>query len=297
MEFAPIHPHDLVVIRGKSGSRVESTTSFPLTLGTEGVGWICEVGAGVHHVSVGDRVLTPFDHPSWAGKVNAPADWMFKLPENLSGEQLAMLSVNPLTALAMLSDFVELDHGDWIIQNLANSTVGRATIVIAKHLGLRTVSVVRRDGLERDLVNIGADGVVVDGPDLADRVDNLTGGADIRLGFDAIAGSATSSIASCVRDGGTIVTYGSMSGEPCSIASRQLIVNNQTLRGFWLVKWLEQATPKHVVERQREVLRIMVSGNLQLPVAAVYPLSQVREALHHSVSRGGKVLFAMGKTP
>jgi NADPH:quinone reductase-like Zn-dependent oxidoreductase len=48
MEFAPIHPHDLVVIRGKSGSRVESTTSFPLTLGTEGVGWICEVGAGVH---------------------------------------------------------------------------------------------------------------------------------------------------------------------------------------------------------------------------------------------------------
>ena len=44
----------------------------------------------------------------------------------------AMLAINPPTALALLKEFVALERGDWVIQNAANSGVGRAVIQLAR---------------------------------------------------------------------------------------------------------------------------------------------------------------------
>src|SRR5262249_14833253 len=78
--------------------------------------------------------------------------------------------------LAAASDIVKLPPGSWVIQNGANSSVGRAVIAIAKSLGLMTVNVVRREGY---LGNKGAgcDVILLDGPDLAKRVAADTGNA------------------------------------------------------------------------------------------------------------------------
>ncbi|HEX5794273.1 MAG TPA: hypothetical protein VFY19_00420, partial [Geminicoccaceae bacterium] len=78
-----------------------------------------------------------------------------------------MLKVNPATALLMLRSYVELQPGDWVIQDAANSGVGSNLILLAKADGIRTVNVVRRDTLIEPLAAIGADVVVVDGDDLA----------------------------------------------------------------------------------------------------------------------------------
>ena len=87
----------------------------------------------------------------------------------------------------MLSDFVDLKPGDWVIQNVANSAVGRLLIVLARQRGLRTVNVVRRAELAGELKALGADQVIVDGDDLAARV-GKTGEARIMLGVEAIGG-------------------------------------------------------------------------------------------------------------
>jgi mitochondrial enoyl-[acyl-carrier protein] reductase / trans-2-enoyl-CoA reductase len=62
-----------------------------------------------------------------------------------------MLRINPPTALLLLEDHVALQPGDWVIQNVANSAVGRHVIVLAKARGLRTVDVVRRDDVAGEL--------------------------------------------------------------------------------------------------------------------------------------------------
>ncbi len=54
------------------------------------------------------------------------------LPAGIDLRQAAMVRINPPTAQLMLSDFVDLKPGDWVIQNVANSAVGRLLIVLAQ---------------------------------------------------------------------------------------------------------------------------------------------------------------------
>jgi len=92
----------------------------------------------------GDRTLVPFLHPTWAERIKTDAPWLRPLPPG-DIHQFAMMGVNPPTAYLLLTDIVKLPRRSWVIQNGANSGVGRATVAIAKSLGLRTVNVVRRD--------------------------------------------------------------------------------------------------------------------------------------------------------
>ena len=64
------------------------------------------------------------------------ATWLRPLPAG-DIKQFAMLGVNPATAYLLLTDFVAPQPGQWVIQNGANSGVGRAVIPIAKSLGRR----------------------------------------------------------------------------------------------------------------------------------------------------------------
>ena len=71
-----------------------------------------------------------------------------------------------MTAWRLLHDYVDLERGDWLIQNAANSAAGRAVIQIAHELGYRTVNVVRRGELIEELRAEGGDVVFVDGEHL-----------------------------------------------------------------------------------------------------------------------------------
>src|SRR4051812_26455374 len=59
-------------------------------------------------------------------------------------EYLATLAVNPATALRMLEDFVQLEEGDVIIQNGANSMVGLSVIQIAAARGVKSINIIRQ---------------------------------------------------------------------------------------------------------------------------------------------------------
>ena len=102
----------------------------------------------------------PFLHPAWAERIKTDAPWRRPLPPG-DVNQFAMLGVNPPTAYRLLTDIVKLPPGSWVIQIAGNSGVGRATIAIAKSLGLRTVNVVRRDEAVAELKALGGDVVVV----------------------------------------------------------------------------------------------------------------------------------------
>ena len=114
----------------------------------------------------------------------ADARRLVPLPEGADPQQLAMLTVNPATASLMLTEFVTLAPGDWVIQNVANSAVGGYLVQLAKLRGLKTVNVVRRESAVASVLADGGDVVLVDGDDLPARVKAAVGGAAIRLGID-----------------------------------------------------------------------------------------------------------------
>ena len=97
---------------------------LPAIMGTEGAGRVVAMGAGVKHLKEGDRTLVPFLHPSWAERIKTDAPWLRPLPPG-DINQFAMMGVNPPTAYLLLTDIVKLPRESWVIQNAANSGVGR----------------------------------------------------------------------------------------------------------------------------------------------------------------------------
>jgi mitochondrial enoyl-[acyl-carrier protein] reductase / trans-2-enoyl-CoA reductase len=286
---SPINPSDLSMLSGTYGM----LPKLPATPGSEGVGRVLAVGAHVTEVAVGDLVILPLGSGTWREKLTVRAAQLLPLPASADPLQFAMSSINPPSAYLMLKDYGELKEGDWVIQNAANSAVGQYLIRFAKNRGIKTVNVVRRAELGESLRAIGADVVVVDGPDLAARVAEATGKARIRLGIDAVAGAATGRLASCLAEGSTLVNYGAMSGESCHLAPQQLIFRDIHLRGFWLSTWFRKAGREGARELLAKMTELLSSEAFKVDIEATYPFSRIKEAIAHAQREGrsGKVLL------
>jgi len=283
----PINPADLLTITGGYAVRPQ----LPATLGAECVGRIAAVGSDVRHLAVGDRVIN-LGRDNWCQRRKVPAAQVLKVPADADVLQLAMLKVNPATALMMLRNYVELQPGDWVIQDAANSGVGTNLIRLASAAGIRTVNVVRRESLIAPLLEIGADVVVVHGADLAERVGHATGGGAIRLAIDAIGGEMVLRLADCLVEGGTVVNYGLLSGQPCQLGAHHTIFKDITLTGFWLQKALTSMARPDLETLYGDLAARIADGTLRVEIEATYPIEEIKAALAHAgrEGRGGKVL-------
>lgn len=286
---APINPSDVLTLTGEYGI----LPPLPAIGGNEGVGRVEQLGEGVSNVKVGQTVLLPVGSGTWVTHLQAPAAKLIPLPD-ADPQQLAMMTINPPTASLLLSQFVDLQPGDWVIQNAANSGVGGYLIQLAKLRGFKTINVVRREAAVAGLKAEGGDVVLVDGPDLHKRVREATGGAKVMLGIDAVGGAATDHVASCLSEGGTLVNYGLMSGEPCQVSAASFVFRDVTLRGFWLAKWFQKATPAEQMKVFGELTQLIASGKLKARIAATYKVDQIKEAVAAAASgeRDGKILIA-----
>jgi len=287
VEAFPLNPADLLTIEGGYAVR----PPLPATLGAEGVGRVVAVGKRVTNLAVGDRVLN-LGRDNWAQRLRIKAAAAIKVPADGDPLQLAMLKVNPATALLMLRSYVTLEPGEWVIQNAANSGVGTNLIRLARAAGLRTINVVRRAELVAPLKAAGADMVLVDGPDLANRLAEAADGAAPRLGIDAVAGEATLRLADCLAEGGTLVNYGLLSGAPCMLGAHHTIFKGLTLTGFWLSCVLTTSPRARIQALYAELLERLADGTIRVPVEATYAIEDIKAAVAHAgrAGRGGKIL-------
>ncbi len=290
MEAAAMHIADLRTITGSD------TFRFPLprTPGFEGIGHVIRVGEGVTTPKVGDRVFPALASGTFREEVRCRAEACMPAPQG-DAVQLSLLTVNGPTAQVLLDDFANFSSGDWLIQNAANSSCGRYLIRLARRRGVRTVNVVRRESMIADLRELGGDVVILDGPDLAARVSAATGGAPVKLGIDAVGGAATQRIAECLAPDTNLVSYGSMSGEPCHLDFYLMFRQGITLHGLSFARQFRRRTPQQVRDMYAQLAELMASGELVTPIAGVYPLERVVDACAHAARTGsereGKVVI------
>ena len=283
----PINPADLSFCRGN----YRLHPALPATPGAECVGRITAVGAGVTGLKPGNLVIN-MQRENWAQARRVRAEDAMPIPAGLDLAQAAMLRINPPTAQLLLEDHVALQPGDWVIQDVANSAVGRHLIVLAKSRGWRTINVVRRDDVAAELRTLGADAVVQDGPDLPERARDAAGGSPIRLGIDAISGEACRRIADCVSDGGVVVNYGSLSGQDPQVSRAAINVRGVTLTGFNLGRGLAKRNLDQVRALYTDLATKLRDGVLSAPVDSTYPIERIKDALGHAqrAGRHGKIL-------
>jgi NADPH:quinone reductase-like Zn-dependent oxidoreductase len=201
--------------------------------------------------------------------------------------QEAMLAINPPTAVLLLSEYVGLKPGEWVVQNAANSGVGRWVIAFAKTRGLKTVNIVRRPELVAELEALGGDVVVVDSPDVPERIKAAVGQAELRLALDGVSGPATGVLAATLSPRGTLVSFAAMSEGRMSINPLDVIFKPLIVRGFWLG---HPEIASKIAPAVAQAASMIASGRVHIPVAETYPLSAIKEAVAHA-QRGGKILL------
>jgi NADPH:quinone reductase-like Zn-dependent oxidoreductase len=293
LEAAPVHLADLKNIHGMKWFRTEN---FPATPGYEGVGRITAVGPSVSDWKIGDRVFLPIEYGAWREQIAAQAATLWRAPEGIPAEQLALVPINLQTAYLMLEDIRPLAPGDWIIQNAANSNVGHYLIRLAKKRGYKTVNIVRRPELIQQLTALGADITLLDGPDLAARAATATGGGNIVLGIDAIAGDATQRLIECLSGpGGVVANYGLLSGAMCHVAPEDMMFRGVSLTGFFTSRSISKMTPEEVSVMRQEIVTFLQSDMPHVPIAGAYTMSEIQNALAHAArvghERNGKVIL------
>src|ERR1700676_2548661 len=283
-EYAPINDSDLLVASGLYAVHPK----LPSVVGNEGAGKVLAVSDGVQNAKVGDRVVVPHGVFSWAEKVLAPAEEAIVLPPEIDPQQAAMLSINPPAAALLLEEFVPLKPGDWIVQNAANSGVGRAVIVFAKQMGLRTINIVRRPELIQELKEMGADIVLLAGPSTAAEANRATGGALVRLALDGVGGDATGTLLDFVGWDAKIVCYAAPTRDLIKLNPFGPVAKRASIHPFFM--HYPDNLPK-IPEKIRAAAELVANHQLRLPIAAVYPVRRFPEALRHALGGGGKVLL------
>ena len=289
MQLAPIHNHDLWTIRGQYGYK----PTLPAIGGSEGLGVVDALGAGVEGIAVGQRVATASARGTWAEYFVAPARMVIPMPDAIADETAAQLIAMPLSAL-MLLEFLQVERGRWIVQNAANGAVGKTLAMLAAARGIRVLSLVRRDAGVDELAAIGVDNVVSTAtPGWMDAAKALLGDALASAAVDSVSGQASAELVALLGENGMLVSFGAMSGEPMQVPSGDAIFRGVTMKGFWgsrVSRDMSAADKRRLVG---ELIQRALDGELRLPVDAIHDLADAANAAAASLQpgRNGKVLL------
>ncbi|NIE96473.1 zinc-binding dehydrogenase [Acinetobacter sp. Tr-809] len=289
MIMSPIHNHDVWTVRGSYGYK----PSLPAIGGSEAVGIVDAVGEGVDASKLGQRVAVAGVHGSWAEYFIAPAASIIPLNDAIDDQTAAQLIGMPISAL-MLLDFVNVQAGQWLIQNTANGAVGKTVAMIAQARGLQVINLVRRTDAITEMQALGIQHVVAtDQPDWKQQVKAIHADQPLIAGVDSIGGSASGEMLNLLSENSLLVSFGSMTGETMQISSGDLIFKQATVKGFW-ASVVNKEMP---VERKKalfvELLTLATQKKLILPVEGVFNFDQIEAAALKATqgARQGKVLL------
>ncbi|KAJ3064074.1 hypothetical protein HDU98_000179 [Podochytrium sp. JEL0797] len=293
----PVNPSDVSSIEGVyAGFRPRA---FPAVPGFEGVGVVAALGPGATKVVVGQRVVPLLQAASWQEFVIVDEAMLVAVPEGVSDAAAAQAVVNPVTVVGML-DTLAVPRGEFVIQDAAGSALGRMAIKVARHRGIKTINLVRREDQANEIRDLGGDVVVVTHglatPEaICHAILKATGGKRPYGGTSCVGGISTAAITLALRAGGTVLIYGALGGNSAEVFSAALIFRDIRVRGYWLTREFARMSQQEKVAAVQHVLQLMSEGVIVADhVGHIYSLDRVVEAVAKSVEpgRGGKVLLA-----
>ena len=283
---APINPSDIMFVQNLYGIRPQ----LPSGAGFEGVGVVDALGEGVQ-MRTGMRVSFT-SVGTWSEYAIAHQRSLIPVPDTIPDDVAAQLFVNPFTAYAMVQDS-GVAEGGWLMLTAAGSAFGKMVVQLCQMRGINTIGTVRRDDLNGELKSLGLTEVInTETEDVVGRVQEITGGKGVACVLDAVGGHTASEALTCLAKGGTLFLYGLMSMQDPAINAGLMIFRELTIKGFWLTDWMRRVDSQTRQSVAQNVISLLSSGKIQLPVEASYPLGQIAEAVEHAnrPGRWGKIL-------
>lgn len=265
---------------------------------------VLECGQNVKNVQIGDRII-PIGGlvGTWRTHAIFPSQDVLKVPPNVNNVNAATVTVNPATAFRMLRDFVQLNPGDAVIQNGANSAVGQAVIQLCKVWNLQSINVIRNrpnvNELKDKLKLLGATEVLTEEEVRTTTLFKSKQLPSPKMGLNCVGGKSATNVMRHLTSKGVLVTYGAMSREPLIIPNSALIFKDISFRGFWISKWLKEHTLEAKQKMYNELFELMASGKFEPPLHRMISLDEYKDAMIQLSDVKGmvgeKILFDLTK--
>ena len=265
---------------------------LPWIVGVEGAGVVTAVGAGVDSINVGDNVAYSGVFGSYAEMASVPASKLIKLPDGLDARSGAAVMLQGMTAHYLCHSTYAVQPGDKVLIHAGAGGVGLLLTQMVKKLGgyvFSTVSTEEKAQLSRDA---GSDQVILYGEqDFSEEIKKATDGEGLQAVYDAVGETTFEKSISCLGRRGHMVLYGQASGPPPLIDPRRLGNGSLFLTRPGLADYT--STRDELEQRAGDVLNWVKSGDLNLRVEHVFPLSEAPEAHSQLASRAttGKILL------
>jgi len=275
------------------------TPVLPSAIGYEAAGVVEAVGPGVDPSWMGKHVATiPGFSMSKYGVLGeeaiVPADSLGEYPAKLSPAEAAAIWMQYLTAYGALVTFGSVKPGDFVVITAASSSVGLAAIQIVNAEGATAIAATRGSSKRAELLSLGAAHVIAtDEEDIAQRVNEITGGKGARLIFDPIGGPGVEKLIEAAAFHGIIFQYGSLSMQPTPFPLRTMAGKGLSMRAYTLYELRQD--PELLKTAKQYVFDRLADGRFHPKIARTFPLAQSVQAYQYleSNQQVGKVVITV----
>lgn len=289
MVASPINPSDLIPVTGGYASR----TALPFIPGFEGVGVIAATAGDAEGLRVGQRVLPIGSAGCWQSMKVLDADWCLPVPDDLGDAAAATAYINPLTALRMVQLHASPGEVRTAAVNAAGSSIAKTIARLLQQRGIRTIGLGRNPQPEEDRqAGCWTEYLHLSPGEAEEQLESDSRLSGIDVVFDCVGGRQGTVLAHRLREGGTLVHYGLLSGQPL-LPSLQRQRPDIALDFFRLRTWVHSAGKTALTGIFTEAFDLIRQGHIQTRIQAELPLDEYRSGIETTLRQAsaGKVLL------
>ena len=286
---------------------------YPLSVGAEASAEVVAVGPGVTNVVPGDRVVPysaltcgickacrrgrdnlcenvggvrGFHVNGFAQDItNHPARLVVKIPDGVSLQDAACMSVAYSTVEHMLFDNAQLEPGETVLVHAGGSGIGTIAVKIAKSLGCTVIATAGSDEKCARVKALGADSVINYRTERFEGVvRKLTGKKGVDVVFEHVGADTWQGSLLSMKRGGRLVTCGATSGPSGSINLMQLFQQQYRITGSF-------GSPLSAMVRGLD----RIAAGVSPVIDTIYRLDEFRAGVDRLEHRDvfGKILVAL----
>lgn len=281
VEACGVNFPDTLMIEGK----YQFKPPFPFSPGGEVSGSITEVGEGVSHLNVGDRVFSMTGHGGFAEQVVASAATTLLMPSGMDYETAASTMYTYGTSYHALKDRASLQPGQTLLVLGAAGGVGLAAVQLGVLMGARVIAAASTDDKLAICRRMGATETInYSTENLRDRIKELTGGSGVDVVYDPVGDRYAEPAIRSLAWKGRYLVVGFAAGEIPSIPLNLALLKGASIVGvFWGA--FAQREPETSKQNFGQILNWIASGQLKQHIHKLYSLAEAPDALRDLMER------------
>lgn len=288
VHVAALNFFDTLIIAG----RYQVKPGLPFSPGGEACGTVEALGPDTTGVAVGDRVIVHAKFGTCRERVVADLGQLTRVPDVVSDEQAAGLTITYGTSLHALRNRARVQPGEWLAVLGASGGVGLAAVELGALMGARVIACASSEDKLAAARAHGAEvGLVYDPATLKDALRAVSGGG-VDVVYDAVGDAFAEPALRALRWRGRYLVVGFAAGEIPRLPLNLMLLKELDVQGVHWGAFLDRDPAAHQ-ENQRQLLAWVADGRLTAKVHGVYPLEDFAEAMGVLTRREavGKVLL------